>query len=36
MNKELKQIVEQAVAPLKAEIAELKAQLAPLLAMANP
>jgi len=33
MNKELKQIVEQAVAPLKTEIAELKAQLVPLLAM---
>ena len=33
MNEEIKQIVEQAIAPLKTEIAELKAQLAPLLAI---
>jgi hypothetical protein len=33
MNEETKQIVEQAIAPLKTEIAELKVQLAPLLAM---
>lgn len=33
MNEEIKQTVEQAIAPLKIEIAELKAQLAPLLAL---
>ena len=33
MNDEIRQIVEQAITPLKTEIAGLKAQLAPLLAM---
>ena len=33
MNEEIKQIVEEAIAPLKTEIAELKAQLGQLLAM---
>jgi len=32
---EIKQIVEQAIAPLKTEIADLKAQVAPLVAMAK-